>query len=94
MASHPVYEAGYGRFLALEDAHMSTFAAGMLQNVHASLYSSNPRGSEGVLAESVTECIKASIAAFKVCQYENIVCERISTQSAALYCLGQIILYH
>jgi hypothetical protein len=70
MASHAVYAAGYGRFLALEEEGAAAYADGMLSSVHWHFFpGKEQQGSmepEGLLAGSLLRCIKDTFAAFQV----------------------------
>jgi hypothetical protein len=72
MASHAVYAAGYGRFLALEEEGAAAYADGMLSSVHWHFFpGQEQQGStepDRLLAGSLIKCIKDSIAAFQVRQ--------------------------
>jgi hypothetical protein len=74
MASHAVYEVGYGRFLALEEQHGAAFAADMASQVHAFLSSKAKGGLKAseLLSLEMTTCITAAIALFKVRQAMNL----------------------
>jgi hypothetical protein len=68
MASHAVYEVGYGRFLAVEEQHGAAFGADMACQVHAFLCDKSKGGLKAseLLSPAMTTCITAAIALFEV----------------------------
>jgi hypothetical protein len=69
MASHAVYAAGYGRFLALEEVVAVAFAEGLINRVQQHLFAGKEhQGSmepTEVLVGSLLGCIKESFVAFQ-----------------------------
>jgi hypothetical protein len=88
IASHAVYEVGYGRFLAVEEQHGAAFGADMASQVHAFLSDKSKGGLKAseLLSTAMTTCIKAAMASFQVRQALNlhspILCMRLCTPPA------------
>jgi hypothetical protein len=95
MASHAVYEVGYGRFLAIEEQHGAAFGADMASQVHAFLSDKSKGGLKAseLLSPAMTTCITAAIALFKVRPALNlhspILCTRLCTPPAVCEACSQ-----